>query len=284
VIHFRLLITIKSKRIGSLTTAIIVISLSFLPSHGGHNSALLPSSTKPVLAQLSEEDLLYQEEQLPALPSTSSSTGDLNLFMDSFANSVFNGTSTFAGVGTSIVQGVQVSGIRLDASQNQLSITLSRTATQARGGDNITATDTTTIPSSNVPNPDSVSVIAARIPISMSDILSIAAASSSSSSFDTRDSGIGNGATENQLNPFPSDSGFNPFLLLSRLQIGSSTLADVDWSEPQTVTMELTGNDKTNQEKVEEQINSTTATRADFVLVSVIPYTGIDNSTISDPT
>jgi hypothetical protein len=284
VIHFRLLVTIKSKRISSLATAIIVIALSFLPSHGGHNSALLLFSTKSVLAQPSAEDVLYQEEQLPALPSTSSSTRDLNLFMDSFANSVFNGTSTFAGVGTSIVEGVQVSGIRFDASQNQLSITLSRTATQARGGDNITATDTTTIPSSNVPNLDSVSVIAATIPISMSDILSIAATSSSSSSFDTRDSGMGNGTTENQLNPFPSDSGFNPFLLLSRLQIGSSALIDVDWSEPQTITMELMGNDKTNQEQVEEQINSTTETRADFVLVSVIPYTGIDNNTISDPT
>jgi hypothetical protein len=284
MIHFRLLISIKNKKIGSLATAIIVISLSFLPSHGGHNSALLLFCTKPVLAQLSGEDVLYQEEQLPALPSTSSSTRDLNLFMESFAYSIFNGTSSFAGVGTSIVEGVQVSGIRLDASQNQLSITLSRTATQARGGDNITATDTTTIPSSNVPNRESVSVIAARIPMSISEILSIAAASSSSSSFETRDSGIGNGTTENQLNRFPSDSGFNPFLLLSRLQIGSSTLVNVDWSEPQTVTMELTGIDKTNQEKVEEQINSTTATRADFVLVSVIPYTGIDNSTISDAT
>jgi hypothetical protein len=284
VIHFRLLVNIKSKRIGSLATAIIVISLSFLPSHGGHNSALFPFSTKPVLAQPSGEDVLYQEEQLPALPSSSSSTRDLNLFMDSFANSIFNGTSTFAGVGTSIVDGVQVSGIRLDSSQNQLSITLIRTATQARGGDNITATDTTTIPSSNVPNLDSVSVIAARIPISMSDILSIAAASSSSSSLDTQVSGIGNDSTENQLNPFPSDSGFNPFLLLSRLQIGSSTLIDVDWSEPQTVTMELMGNDKTNQEQVEKQTNSTTATMADFVLVSVIPYTGMENNTISDPT
>jgi hypothetical protein len=210
---------------------------------------------------------------------------DFGMFMDSFANSIFNGTSTFAGVGTSIVDGVQVSGISLDKSQNQLSITLSSTATQVRGANNVTDTDTTTIPTSNIPNSDSVSVIAMRLPISMSDILSMATASSSSSSdLDVLDSGIGDDTTENQLSSFPSDSSsFNPFLLLSSLEIGSSTLIDVDGSEPQTVTMELMGSGRTNQEQV-QQLNSTHATMADFVLVSVIPYTGVDNSTISNPT
>lgn len=281
------MVTNKYRKIGSPTTTviiIIIISLSFLPLNDGHTSALFLFSAKPVFAQPSGEDILYGEEQVPTVPSTSSSTMDFGMFMDSFANSIFNGTSTFAGVGTSIVDGVQVSGISLDKSHNQLSITLSRTATQVRGANNVTDTDTTTIPTSNIPNSDSVSLIAMRLPISMSEILSMATGSSSSSGLDVLDSGTGDDTTENQLSSFPSDSSsFNPFLLLSSLEIGSSTLIDVDWSEPQTVTMELMGSGRTNQEQV-QQLNSTHGTMADFVLVSVIPYTGVDNNTISNPT
>lgn len=279
------MVTNKYRKIGSATTTvIIIISLSFLPLNDGHTSALFLFSAKPVFAQPSGEDILYGEEQVPTVPSTSSSTMDFGMFMDSFANSIFNGTSTFAGVGTSIVDGVQVSGISLDKSQNQLSITLSRTATQVRGANNVTDTDTTTIPTSNIPNSDSVSLIAMRLPISMSEILSMATGSSSSSGLDVLDSGTGDDTTENQLSSFPSDSSsLNPFLLLSSLEIGSSTLIDVDWSEPQTVTMELMGSGRTNQEQV-QQLNSTHGTMADFVLVSVIPYTGVDNNTICNPT
>ena len=280
------MVTNKYRKIGSpkTTVIIIIISLSFLPLNDGHTSALFLFSAKPVFAQPSGEDILYGEEQVPTVPSTSSSTMDFGMFMDSFANSIFNGTSTFAGVGTSIVDGVQVSGISLDKSQNQLSITLSRTATQVRGANNVTDTDTTTIPTSNIPNSDSVSLIAMRLPISMSEILSMATGSSSSSGLDVLDSGTGDDTTENQLSSFPSDSSsLNPFLLLSSLEIGSSTLIDVDWSEPQTVTMELMGSGRTNQEQV-QQLNSTHGTMADFVLVSVIPYTGVDNNTISNPT
>ena len=261
-----------------------MMSLSYLPLDNGHTSALLLFSTEPVFAQLSGQVILpYGEEQVSTVPFTSSSssspTMDFSMFMDSFANSIFNGTSTFAGVGTSIVDGVEVNGISLDKIQNQLSVTLSRTAaTQVQGSnDNITNTDTT-ITSLSIPNSNSVSVIAMRIPISMSDILSIAAASSSSSSsLNALDSGIGDSTAENELNSFSSDT-FNPFSLLSNLQIGSSTLIDVDWSEPQTVTMDLVGSSRSNQE---EELNSSSAARADFVLVSVIPHTGVSNNTLS---
>jgi hypothetical protein len=275
----------KNKRNSSLMTGIIIImmSLSFLPLDNGHTSALLLFSTEPVFAQLSGQVILpYGEEQVSTVPFTSSSsspTMDFSMFMDSFANSIFNGTSTFAGVGTSIVDGVDVSGISLDKIQNQLSVTLSRpAATQVQGSnDNITSTDTT-ITSLSIPNSNSVSVIAMRIPISMSDILSIAAASSSSSSsLNALDSEIGDSTAENELNSYSSDT-FNPFSLLSNLQIGSSTLIDVDWSEPQTVTMDLVGSSRNNQE---EELNSSSATRADFVLVSVIPHTGVGNNAIT---
>lgn len=270
----------KTKKISSLTTAIIItlISLSFLPLNDGHTLASFLLSVEPVFAQPFGQDIIPYGagQEVPTIPSAPSSPAmDFSMFMDSFANSIFNATSTFAGLGTSIVDGVEVSGINLDKSQNQLSITLSRSAIQG-SNNSITSTDTT-ITASSIPSSNSVSVIAMRIPISMSDILSMAAASSSSSSsLNALDVGVGDSTTENQVSSFSSDT-FNPFSLLSSLQIGSSTLIDVDWSEPQTVTMNLVGSDsRTNQE---QQLNSS-GTRADFVLVSVIPHTGVSNNTI----
>ena len=263
--------------------------MPFNDGGGGHTSALLLFPTEPVFAQLSGQSISYEEEQevstRPSSPSFSSSSAmDFGLFTESVANSIFDGTSTFAAVATSIVDGVEVSGISLDKSQNKLSVILSRTATTQVEGDNnnITSTDTTITELSSIPNSNRVYVIAVRIPISTSDILSIAAASSSSSSLNALDSSIGDDTTENQLDSFPSDS-FNPFSLLSSLQIGSSTLIDVDWSEPQTVTMDLVGSGTTNQEQ-EQQMNSANATMADIVLVSVIPYTGVGNNNITSST
>ena len=279
----------KNKKISSLATAIIIISLSFLPlDEGGHTSALLRGSVQQVFAQLSAQTIPYGEEQVGTVPyssSSSSSTRDIDLFMDSFAKSIFNGTSTFAGLGTSIVNGIEVSGISLDKNQNQLTVTLNHTATQLEGGNNnITGTDTT-VTALGIPNSNSVSVIAMRIPISTSDILSIVAApssSSSSSSLNVIDGRIGDTTTENELDSFPFDN-VNPFTLLSSLQIGSSTMIDVNWSEPQIVTMDLVGKGTTNQEQ-ERQINSQDAAMADIVLVSVIPYTGLGNNANSSST
>jgi hypothetical protein len=283
-----LLVFNNNKEISPLTTAtIIILSLSFLPLNDGHNSGLLLFSAKPVFAQLSRRAIPYAEQQVSTIPSSSfiSSMANFELFMDSFANSIFNGTSTFAGVGTTIVNGVEVSGISLDKSQNQLSVILSHTSTQAGTGNNITSTETNITTTSATPNSNSVSIIAMRIPISPSDILSIGAAASSSSSSSSSDAlggSIADNTAENQSNAFPSD-GFNPFSLLSSLQIGSTTLIDVDWSEPQTVTMDLVGSAGTNQEQ--QQLNSDNELAAiDFVLVSVIPYTGLGNDTASSNT
>ncbi len=275
----------KTKEISSLTTAIIImlISSSFLPLNDGHTLGSFLLSAEPVFAQPFGQDITpygAEQEEVPTIPSAPSSPAmDFSMFMDSFANSIFNATSTFAGVGTSIVDGVEVSGINFDKSQNQLSITLSRSAIQVQGRNNSITSLDTTIVASSIPSSNSVSVIAMRIPISMSDILSMAAASSSSSSsLYALDGGVGDSTTENQVSSFSSSDTFNPFSLLSSLQIGSSTLTDIDWSEPQTVTMNLVGSDsRTNQE---QQLNSS-GTRADFVLVSVIPHTGVSNNTIS---
>ena len=336
-----LVLSNKNKRKSSLTIAIIILSLSFLPLNDNLSSILLLFSAEPVFAQLSargnigidneastttsitaeqatnfedfdgggveddrldnlimatggsldfeDESVTYGEDQVSSIPfsssSSSSSTMDFDLFLDSFANSIFNGTSTFGGVGASIVNGVEVSGITIDKSQNRLSVILSNTATEVGIDNNITGTETTTASTSpTTAASNSVSIIAMRIPINIADILSMAAASSNDNLLDNATGDIG----ENQDDAFSSDS-FSPFSLLSNLQIGSSILIDVDWSEPQMVTMDLVGGSGsrgTSQAQEEQpQLNSDNITTADFVLVSVIPYTGlVNNNTMSSAT
>lgn len=240
--------------------------------------------------EFEDESVTYGEDQVSSIPfssSSSSSTMDFDLFLDSFANSIFNGTSTFGGVGTSIVNGIEVSGITIDKSQNRLSVILSNTATEAGIDNNITGTETTTTASTSPTTAasNSVSIIAMRIPINIADILSMAAASSSNDNVLVNATGD---FGENQDDAFSSDS-FSPFSLLSNLQIGSSILIDVDWSEPQMVTMDLVGGSGsrgTSQEQEEQpKLNSDNITTADFVLVSVIPYTGlVNNTTMSSAT
>jgi hypothetical protein len=242
-----------------------------------------------------DESVTYGEDQVSSIPfssssSSSSSTMDFDFFLDSFADSIFNGTSTFGGVGTSIVNGIEVSGITIDKSQNRLSVILSTTATDVGIDNNITGTETTTTTTTASTAPttaasNSVSIIAMRIPINIADILSMAAASSSNDNVLVNATGD---FGENQDDAFSSDS-FSPFSLLSNLQIGSSILIDVDWSEPQMVTMDLVGGSGsrgTSQEQEEQpQLNSDNMTTADFVLVSVIPYTGlVNNTTMSSAT
>ena len=227
-----------------------------------------------------DDAIPFLDEQ-PSLPfsSSSSSAMDFQLFMDSFANSIFNGTSIFGGVGTSMVNGVKVSGISSDNNGSRLSVTLSGTPTQMLGRYNTTSTtnNTTSTTTTNAESLNSVSVIAMRIPINLADILSPAQASSSQ--------GLDNDMmTEdrdfNEDSIFPSDS-FNPFSLLSSMQIGSSSLTNADWSVPQTVTMDLVGGNN-NQEQQQQQSYSTNNTSAaDLLFVSVIPYTGSDNNNIS---
>jgi hypothetical protein len=238
-----------------------------------------------------DESVTYGEDQVSSMPfsssSSPSSTMDFDLFLDSFANSIFNGTSTFGGVGTSIVNGIEVSGITIDKSENRLSVILSNTATEVGIDNNITGTETTTTASTSPTTAasNSVSIIAMRIPINIADILSMAAASSSNDNVLVNATGD---FGENQDDSFSPDS-FSPFSLLSNLQIGSSILIDVDWSEPQMVTMDLVGGSGsrgTSQEQEEQpQLNSDNMTTADFVLVSVIPYTGlVNNTTMSSAT
>jgi hypothetical protein len=220
----------------------------------------------------SDDTIPFLDEQ-PSLPfsSSTSSAMDFELFTDSFTNSIFNGTSIFGGVGTSMVNGIKVSGISFDSNGGRLSVTLSGIPTEMLGRNNTTSLTNDTIAiTTNAESTASVSVIAMRIPINLADILSLAQASSSQgldSNMMIGDMGF------NQDSIFPSDS-FNPFSLLSSVQIGSSSLTNADWSVPQTVTMDLVGGN--TQEQQLSYSNNTSA--AHFLFVSVIPYTGSSNT------
>jgi hypothetical protein len=67
----------------------------------------------------------------------------------------------------------------------------------------------------------------------------------------------------------------NPLSFLTGLQIGSSsTVANADWKLPQIVRMGLTGMmGNTNNNN-----RTSTASTADFIIISVIPYTGKSTS------
>jgi hypothetical protein len=223
-----------------------------------------------------DDAIPFLNEQ-PSLPfsSSPSSSMDFELFMESFTNSIFNGTSIFGGVGASMVNGVKVSGISLDSNESRLLVTLSGTPTQLLGRNNntsLTNDTTSTTTTTNAESLNSVTVIAMRIPINLADILTLAQASSSQSldnDMMTEDMGF------NEDSIFPSDS-FNPFSLLSSMQIGSSSLTNADWSVPQTVAMNLVGGSNNYEQQQQYYSNNTSTT--DLLFVSVIPYTGSDNN------
>lgn len=259
----------------------VQLNTSDMSSMGNLDSTTTLDDGSNITDSIPLDDAIPFLDEQPSLPfsSSPSSAMDFELFMDSFTNSIFNGTSIFGGVGTSMVNGVKVSGISSDSNGSRLSVTLSGTPTQMLGRNNTTSltNDTTsTVTSTNAKSLNSVSVIAMRIPINLADILSLAQASSSQSldgSMMTEDTGF----DEDSI--FPSDN-FNPFSLLSSMQIGSSSLTNADWSVPQTVTMDLIGGNN-NQELQQQSYSANNTSAADLLFVSVIPYTGSNNNSIS---
>jgi hypothetical protein len=172
-----------------------------------------------------------------------------------FMNNIFNASSISGIVGISMVNGVKVTGENLG--NNEISVTLKHVTTSSN--------------SSLVP---SVTVIALRVPMDLKGLMSLAAASRSTGGNNTGMlmtnntnpmnammaqgfSGLGANATT-QNNPFKA-LGF-----LRNIQIGSSSIVNADWRLPQTSTMGLIGGSST----------STTSSSADFVIITVIPYTG----------
>jgi hypothetical protein len=66
------------------------------------------------------------------------------------------------------------------------------------------------------------------------------------------------------------------------LQIGSSTLIDLDWSVPQSVTMDLVGSSGDSIQKQQGPSTLDNEEMANLLIVSVIPYTGLGNTGLSN--
>jgi hypothetical protein len=198
----------------------------------------------------------------------------------SFANNIFNASSLYGSVGISMVNGVKVTSISV-LENNEISVTLRHSAATpssnaTTAGNNVNASTTM---SSSSSLPQRVTVTAIRIPMNLKDLLALASQSSkmatnNSSSTNTNNpfmmggmQGYGPAANNNNTS---SMNNINPLSFITKLQIGSSsTMANADWALPQTVRMGLTSMMGSSIEN-----NMSTPSTADFIIVSVIPYTG----------
>jgi len=194
----------------------------------------------------------------------------------SFANNIFNASSLYGSVGISMVNGVKVTSINL-LENNEIAVTLRHSP----AADTSNSVNASTVSSAALPS--RVTVTAIRAPLNLKDLMSLASSESSkmmAGNMSTTMSnpmmmgsggplqGFGGGAVGN------GTSSFNPLSFLTGLQIGSSsTTANADWKLPQTVRMGLTGM------MAGANNNSSAASTADFIIVSVIPYTGKSTTT-----
>lgn len=206
-------------------------------------------------------DSFFSSEQEHSGMGGMGDSQDFEQFMNSFADSIFNGSSTFGAVGTSMVNGIKVSGISIEDKTNN---SVSNFSPNDEENSYLTVSLTSSANKSN----SSVSVIAIRIPFNIQNMLSLASLSEESTISDI--SG-GTNPLENQ----ELFQDFNPFELLSNLQIGSTSLVKPDWSTTQSLTMSLVGGGGESG-----RVNNISPTQMeeedtlDLVFVSVIPYTG----------
>jgi hypothetical protein len=179
-----------------------------------------------------------------------------------FTNNIFNGSSLSGIVGISSVNGVKVTGVNLG--NNEISVTLRHILTT--GINNVSSI------------PPSVTVTIIRLPMSLKDLMSLAAASGSMGGNSTSmkmtnnanpfNAMIGQGFSGVGANTATQNNPLKALAFLKNIQIGSSSILKADWRLPQTTTMGLIGASNGSS------ANST----ADFVIVTVVPYTGKTNN------
>jgi hypothetical protein len=198
------------------------------------------------------------------LPTTTTGGGNNALDFGSlnFANNMLNGSSIFGAAGVSMVDGIKVTGVTL-LPNSEISIQLRHI---------ITTTPALTV---NASLPRSVTVTLIRIPMNLQDLTSMVAAASNM----TNNNNTGNPAAS-AMQGFSSPMGavnsnnFNPLSMLKNIQLGSSSLVNANWNFPQTVTMGLTGLDSRPSSSSPSSLHPETA---DFIVATVIPYTGTSN-------
>ena len=198
--------------------------------------------------------------------SDSGGGAGMNFNPMSFANNMFNASSLYGSVGISMVNGVKVTSINL-LENNEISVTLRHSAAAAN---NLNA--------STLSAPPRVTVTVMRAPLNLKDLMSLASESSKMMGANNASNPMMMGGGPLQGFGRAGNNGtnnVNPLSFLTGLQIGSSsTVANADWKLPQIVRMGLTGMmGNTNNNN-----RTSTASTADFIIISVIPYTGKSTS------
>lgn len=189
--------------------------------------------------------------------SGSSSTG-MNFGSMNFAN-IFNSSSLFGTLGSSTVDGIKVTGVNV-LPNGDISVTLRHIITNP----------------GNTTLPGPVTVTAIRVPMNLRDLMSLASAAAN------KTANGGNNNMNMMMNPMqgygnPASFMSNPLSFLKNIQIGSGNIVNADWRLPQSVTMGLVGMLSTNNKPASSTINSPQT--ADFMIISVVPYTGKTNPT-----
>jgi hypothetical protein len=183
----------------------------------------------------------------------------------SMANNMLNASSIYGSVGISTVNGVKVTSINL-LGNNEISVTLKHLAPSVND-----------VNANTMSSPPRVTVTAIRAPMNLKDLMTLASESGKMMTHNTNNTMINPMMMGGPMQGFGGFGGganndtnkVNPFSLLTALQIGSSsTAANANWNLPQVVRMGLTGMLGTTN------TNDSTAATADFVIVTVIPYTG----------
>jgi hypothetical protein len=175
-----------------------------------------------------------------------------------FMNNLFNGSSLSGIVGISSVNGVKVTGVNLG--NNEISVTLRHILTT--GINNVSSV------------PPSVTVTVIRLPTNLQDLMSLAAASGNNTSTMMANNAnpvntmIGQGFSGVGANATTQNNPLKALALLKNIQIGSSSILNADWRLPQTTTMGLIGASN----------GSSSNSTADFVIVTVVPFTGKTNN------
>jgi hypothetical protein len=230
----------------------MINSFAFIPTTPATQPA--NNATTPAINQTGPPSVANGTSSTPLSNRTSLSS------ILPFTNNIFNGSSLSGVVGISSVNGVKVTGVNLG--NNEISVTLRHILTT--GINNVSSV------------PPSVTVTVIRLPTNLQDLMSLAAASGSmgnstsmmmANNANPVNAMIGQGLGGVGANATTQNNPLKALALLKNIQIGSSRILNADWRLPQTTTMGLIG-----------ASNGSSNSTADFVIVTVVPFTGKTNN------
>jgi hypothetical protein len=229
----------------------MINSFAFIPTTPATQPA--NNATTPAINQTGPPSVANGTSSTPLSNRTSLSS------ILPFTNNIFNGSSLSGVVGISSVNGVKVTGVNLG--NNEISVTLRHILTT--GINNVSSV------------PPSVTVTVIRLPTNLQDLMSLAEASGSmgnstsmmmANNANPVNAMIGQGLCGVGANATTQNNPLKALALLKNIQIGSSRILNADWRLPQTTTMGLIG-----------ASNGSSNSTADFVIVTVVPFTGKTN-------